>query len=59
MKCFLIWAVTNVLIIGCFTALAMFFGKWWIVLFAALLTYGWKSRDKENTVHEDQSCGDQ
>lgn len=49
MKCFLIWAVTNVLIVGCFTALAMFFGKWWIVLFAALFTYSFKSRDKEDT----------
>ena len=58
MKYFLIWAAVNITIIIYFTALAMFFGKWWIVLFAALLTYGWKSRDKENTVHEDQSCGD-
>ena len=59
MKFFLTWAVTNVLIIGCFTALAIFFEKWWIVLFAALFTYGFKSRDKENTAHEDQGRGDQ
>lgn len=59
MSYFLIWAVTNIAIIVCFTGLAMFFGKWWIVLFAALFTYGFKSRDKGNTAHEDQSCGDQ
>ncbi|MBO5917860.1 MAG: hypothetical protein J6Q14_03735 [Oscillospiraceae bacterium] len=59
MSYFLIWAVTNIAIIVCFTALAMFFGKWWIVLFAALFTYGWKSREKEDTAHEDQGRGDQ
>ena len=37
----------NITVTICFTALAMFFGKWWIVLFTPLFTYGWKSREKE------------
>lgn len=28
--------VKNSFTLACFTALAMFFGKWWIVLFSAL-----------------------
>ncbi len=28
------WAVKNSINIICWTALAMFFGKWWIALFA-------------------------
>ena len=29
-------AITNIVILLCFVALAIFFGKWWIALFAAL-----------------------
>lgn len=30
------WAVKNSVCVICWTALAAFFGKWWIALFAAL-----------------------
>lgn len=29
------WALKNSVVIICWTALAVFFGKWWIALFAA------------------------
>lgn len=29
------WAVKNIVTIVCFAGLAIYFGKWWIVLFAA------------------------
>ena len=30
------WAIKNSIVIICFTALAIIFNKWWIILFAAL-----------------------
>lgn len=32
------WAVKNSIVVICFTALAVHFNHWWIVLFAVLLT---------------------
>ncbi len=32
------WAIKNIAVVVCFTALAVYFGKWWIVLFAAFFT---------------------
>jgi len=32
------WALKNIVVIACWTALAIFFGKWWIALFAGLFT---------------------
>lgn len=32
------WAVKNSIVVICFTALAVHFNHWWIVLFACLLT---------------------
>ena len=33
----------------CFTALAIYFGKWWIVLFAGLFLTGIKKSEKKET----------
>lgn len=44
------WALKNSVVIVCWVALAIFFGKWWIALFAALFTSDLKrstSNDKE------------
>lgn len=38
--------VKNSFVLACFTGLAMFFGKWWIVLFAALFLTGIKEQDE-------------
>ncbi len=38
------WAITNITIIISFVGLAIWFDKWWIVLFAALFTYGYKDK---------------
>lgn len=38
------WAVCNMTIIGCFTALAIHFETWWIVLFAALFVFSYKKK---------------
>lgn len=38
------WAITNIIIIGCFTWLAIFFEKWWIVLFAVLFTFEYRKK---------------
>ena len=36
------WAVKNSIIMICWTALAIFFGKWWIALFVAIFISGMK-----------------
>ncbi len=34
------WAVKNSVVVICWAALAIFFGKWWIALFAVLFISG-------------------
>lgn len=41
------WAITNIAIIISFAGLAIWFEKWWIVLFAALFTYGYRDKGAE------------
>lgn len=40
--------VKNSFTLTCFTALAMFFGKWWIVLFAVLFWTIYEGEGKNN-----------
>lgn len=40
--------VKNSFTLVCFTALAMFFSKWWIVLFAVLFSTTYKDEEKNN-----------
>lgn len=47
MGALLLWASVNITIILCFTTLAIHFNHWWIILFAALFTYGWKRKDDD------------
>lgn len=47
------WALCNTVIIASFTTLAIHFYKWWIVLFAALFTFGWKSKNTDEPPEEE------
>ena len=53
------WAVKNIVAIICWTALAIFFGKWWIALFGALfvneLKHSKTSDEKENSNNESEN----
>ncbi|MBR3785998.1 MAG: hypothetical protein IKJ77_06315 [Firmicutes bacterium] len=42
--------VKNSFSLACFTGLAMFFGKWWIVLFALLF---WTTLKEQDEVRKD------
>ena len=51
------WAVKNSVVVICWTALAVYFGKWWIALFAVLLTSDIKhveTTEKENNSNESE-----
>ena len=37
------WAICNAASVACFTALAIHFEKWWIVLFAYFFVFTYKS----------------
>ena len=41
------WAICNIAIIVSFTMLALHFGKWWIVLFAAFFVFSYKNKDDD------------
>lgn len=49
----------NSVVIICWTALAIFFGKWWIALFAVLFTSNLESKEtsieKENSSNESEN----
>ena len=40
-------AIKNIIVMICWTALAIYFGKWWIALFAGLCFSELKSRSNE------------
>ena len=42
-------AIINVIIMVCWTALAIYFGKWWIALFAALCFSSFRTTDDKGT----------
>ncbi len=42
------WAIKNSVCVICWTALAMYFDKWWIALFAALFLSDLKWRKDDN-----------
>lgn len=48
------WAVKNSVVMICWTALAIFFGKWWIALFGAacLCNLHIESEGKNENAHE-------
>ena len=46
------WAITNSVILSCFTLLAIVFEKWWIVLFSAFFVYGFKAKATEDNKEE-------
>ena len=50
LKLMLIVGITNCIMMGCFTALAIIFDKWWLILFSVLfwrnITY--KAKGKED-----------
>lgn len=48
------WAVKNSVVLVCFTCLAIYFGKWWIVFFAALFL---SSLKLVNTRRTCDGCG--
>lgn len=50
---YLSWALCNGTIIACFTALSIYFNKWWIVLFAVLFVYGIKSKETDEQPKEE------
>lgn len=39
------WAIKNCIVLICFAALAIYFGHWWIVLFAALFMSSIESKN--------------
>lgn len=41
----LAWAICNMTIFACFTALAIHFEAWWIVLFAGLFTFTYRRKE--------------
>lgn len=48
----------NSVVVICWTALAIFFGKWWIALFAVLFTSDIKhaeTNEKENSSNESEN----
>ena len=51
------WAVKNSVDIVCWTLLAVFFGKWWIALFAALFVNDMKSSVQKYRICD--GCGRQ
>ena len=42
----LAWCIYNMTTIGCFTALAIHFDKWWIVLLSAIFLFSYKNGEK-------------
>ena len=42
-------AIINVIVMVCWTALAIYFGKWWIALFAALCFSSFRTTDDKGT----------
>lgn len=55
------WAVKNIAVLVCFTVLAVYFGKWWIIFFAYFFTTTFQTErktvrstesEKETTDHE-------
>lgn len=52
------WAIKNSVVMICWTVLAIYFGKWWIVLFSALFLSDLRTKEvREYTVYCDV-CGD-
>lgn len=49
---YIAWAVCNMTIIGCFTALAIHFDKWWLVLFSMLFTFSIESQGNRQKKEE-------
>ena len=38
------WVIDNAVVMVCFTALSLYFGKWWIILFSALFVSSLKTQ---------------
>ena len=49
------WAVKNIVDVICWVALVIYFGKWWIALFASLFVSGIKSSEQKCRVCD--GCG--
>lgn len=44
----------NIAVVSCFTALAVIFNKWWIILFSCLIIMTWKSSSNDEKEDKDE-----